>query len=247
MLLCVPIYNTGSAKNDQYLSQVIQQPNTTDIATLDTVFINQPSFRYRTCFETIHPQNGPSTHSIYVHVFPNGVHLSNSDYTTLTRGTLPRFGIPVTLRNTEPTVQTYTFTNGNKTSTANSNDGFVYTVSISTSDDEFTRKIEYFTEGPVSVETVKPKKGLYTPDQYKCVPFDKNKNLMEESGIIYVTPGATNTTLTKYMADQQQKQSSNSSATDSHNVEKIETIIGSSVVGACVLIILGGVVYKLIK
>jgi len=49
------------------------------------------------------------------------------------------------------------------------------------------------------------------------------------------------------MADQQQKQSSNSSATDSHNVEKIETIIGSSVVGACVLIILGGVVYSLKK
>jgi len=61
MLLCVPIYNTGSARNNQYLSQVIHQPNTINIATLDTVFINQPSFRYRTCFETIHPQNGPST------------------------------------------------------------------------------------------------------------------------------------------------------------------------------------------
>jgi len=247
MLLCVPIYNTGSARNNQYLSQVIHQPNTINIATLDTVFINQPSFRYRTCFETIHPQNGPSTHSIYVHVFPKGVHLSNSDYTALTRGTLPRFGIPVTLRDAEPTVQTYTFTNGNKTSTANSSDGFVYTVSIYTSDDEFTRKIEYFTEGPIPVKTTTKKKGLYTPDQYKCVPFDQTKNLIEETGIIYVTPGATNTTLTKYMADQQQKQSSNSSATDSHNVEKIETIIGSSVVGACVLIILGGVVYSLKK
>jgi hypothetical protein len=244
-LMCVPIFNTGAIKNDSYVSQVIHQPNVTTIATLDTVFTNQPSFRYHTCFETIAADNTPSTHSVYVHVFPNGIHLSNSDYTLLTKGTLPRFQIPATIRNGEPTVQTYTFTHGVKSSTQNSTNGFVYTVPISTSDEAFIHKFDYFLKGPVPVKgTSTSSSTLKTPDQYKCIPFDQNKNLIEQSGTIYVTPGKTNTTLQQLIAPP-----SDSSSTDigGLSIKEIETIIGASVVGIVVAIVVGGTAYHLGK
>jgi len=252
LLLCIPIFNTGAVSNDQYLSQVIHQPNITNGATLDSM-IQQKSFGYRTCFETVNRNGSVGTISLYVLVFPGGVHLSNSDYALLSSsGSFPRFGIPLHLRNTDATVQTYTMVNGIKQSTETSKDGFVYTVQLSTCGDEFLHKFEYFLIPPPPVKKGKANvpvvpgctTPLYQPNQYKCVPFDQNKNLNEQNGVIYVTPGTDNKTLQQLITP---PSSDSSTSIGGYSVTELETIIGASVVGVVVAIAVGVGVYQVVK
>jgi len=248
LLISLPIFNTGAVSNDQYLSQVLHQPNIANAATLDTM-LQQTSFGYRTCFEMVNGSGKVTPSSLYVLVFPGGVHLSNSDYVMLTKGTLPRFGIPPAIRNGEQTVQKYTITDGKKQSTQLSSDGFIYTIPISTCDQEFLHKLEYFLQAPPPVKKQGLSKTfgvtpLYQPSQYKCVPFDQNKNLNEQNGLIYVTPGTSNQTLQQLITT---PTPTNGTTVGGYTVTELETIIGASVVGAVVSIIVGVAAYQFAK
>jgi len=251
LLISLPIFNTGAVKNDEYLSQVIHQPNVTKITTLD-MMMNQTSFGYRTCFEMVNGSGKVTPTSLYILVFPDGIHLSNSNYTLLTNGTVPRFGIPPALRNAEQTVQRYTITDGAKKSTLVSSDGFVYTIPISTCDTDFLNKIEYFLQPPPIKSESSTKvvascgsTPLYQPSQYKCVPFDQNKNLNEQNGLIYVTPGTSNQTLQQLIT--KPNKPIQDTTIGGYSIVELETIIGASVVGIVVSIIVGVAAYQFAK
>ena len=59
------------------------------VANLQTLFYewegdtSQYSLAYKTCFETLDENNSPVSRSLYVVVFPNGIHLSPQDYQQL--------------------------------------------------------------------------------------------------------------------------------------------------------------------
>lgn len=216
ILLCVPIFDVGSSKNDTYLSQIINKTNISPAATLDSVFVNQPSFGYRTCFETVSATKTVTSHGLMIFVFPAGIQLSRSDFTLLKTsitGSLSRYQIPPVLRDSESTVESYTYENGNKQSTSLSSDGYSYTLPIPTCDAKFSNVMQYFLKGPIipfmngsnksSISSLSSPP--YTTSQYKCVPFDQNRIISEQRGKIYVSADITDTSLQAKVIEQQKK------------------------------------------
>ena len=136
ILLCIPIYESVTPRNDAYLNQFITPSDPSDknvkAPTLESIFypqddITQVSLAYTTCFETI-DKNITNSKSLYVIVFPNGIHLTHAGFQTLqttigNNGTLPPYMIPVDIRNAESTFRSFKFDNGNKIPTRTSTDG----------------------------------------------------------------------------------------------------------------------------
>ena len=120
--------------------------NATKIATLDSIFVNQPSFAYKTCFETY--SNGAKTNSLYVIVFPNGIHMTPANYQQLLlqlNGSLSPYNIPPSIRGGDYTLQSYTLNNAKKSPSQWSADGVIYSTSIASCSDEFKHRFEFFT------------------------------------------------------------------------------------------------------
>ena len=121
--------------------------NATKIATLDSIFVNQPSFAYKTCFETSTP-NSAKTNSLYVIVFPNGIHMTPANYQQLLlqlNGSLLPYNIPPSIRGGDPTLQSYTLDNAKKSPSQWSADGVIYSTSIASCSEEFKHRFEFFT------------------------------------------------------------------------------------------------------
>lgn len=172
------------------------------VANLQTLFYewegdtSQYSLAYKTCFETLDENNSPVSRSLYVVVFPNGIHLSQQNYQQLILqlgGQLYTYNSPPAIRNTEQTIRTYNFDNqGNKQPLTLSADGIIYRTPLSSCTDEFVNRFELFTKPP-RLPTVKFQNDscpYYQTSQYKCVPFNQLKDLSGN----YVIPGG-NTTL----------------------------------------------------
>jgi hypothetical protein len=255
LLLSIPIFNTGAISNDQYLSQVLHQPNITNAATLDTM-LQQTSFGYRTCFETVDSQQHMTSHSLYVLVFPHGIQLSQSNYTALTAaiGTPVPYGIPPGLCNGEKTVQSYTIDkHGNKTAPQSSDKGYIATDPIATCDEIFTNTFEYFTKGPTTIHTKSfgtPRSSsapaLYSTSQYKCAPFDQSRVVVDkDNNTIYVTPDVTDPTLQTKVAANQKAVASNGSTELS--AKELAATIGGGCAGVICLAAIGGVIYYIMK
>jgi hypothetical protein len=172
------------------------------VANLQTLFYewegdtSQSSLAYKTCFETLDENNSPISRSLYVVVFPNGIHLSQQSFQQLILqlgGQLQTYNSPPAIRNTEQTIRTYQFDNqGNKQPLTLSSDGIIYRTPLSSCTDEFINRFELFTKPP-RLPTVKFQTDscpYYQTSQYKCVPFNQLKDLSGN----YVIPGG-NTTL----------------------------------------------------
>lgn len=195
ILLCMPIYNTGSSSNDAYMKAVLH-PNTTSLTTttLNSMFTDkQPSFGYQTCFQTKLDNQTTASHSMYVLVFPNGIHLSNSDYSVIASSLLSSYIVPAAITNNHPIISSFTF-NTSRIQVTGTSEQKLYTAQISTSSDDFQHKFEYFIYDIKMVGTKRQAKH-YTTSQYKCVPFNREENLQFRKGQIYVTPGETNESL----------------------------------------------------
>lgn len=169
----------------------------TKVYTLESIFKDQPSFAYKTCFETY-----TNTNNLFVLVFPNGIHMTPANYQQLIlqlNGPLKSYTIPSIIRNDTRTLQSYTLENARKVPTKFSEEGIIYTTSISSCSDDFKNKFEYFTLSPrtfskesfvtVSKEYrqdarsegniegfVNPTEGFVNPISYKC-QIKKIKNL----------------------------------------------------------------------
>ena len=252
MIISVPIFNTGSTANDQYLSQVIHPPDPTisTMASLDTVFAGQSSFGYRACFETVRGDNTVHSNSLHVFIFPSGIHVSHSDYALLTHDALHTYRIPPALRNSEQTIQRSTIRDGVKQYTKLS-DGIIDPISFTSCSDTFSSRFEYFLQAPLSISISNTTQHMqanttqsYKPSQYKCVPFDQNKNLHEQNGDIYVTPGPTSPTLEQLLVPSSHigpDTVNGLSATD------IESMIGIFIAVTGISVMIGVVAYQLSK
>jgi hypothetical protein len=89
-----------------------------------------------------------------------------------------KFRLPSLIREDKATAKSYRFNNGVKEITETSSEGVLYTTTINSCNDEFKGKIQYFVRPPPipSVSSSSTTTQL-TTSQYKCVPFDKLKNV----------------------------------------------------------------------
>jgi hypothetical protein len=197
---------------------------------------SQTSIAYKTCFETINNNDTPSSRSLYITVFPNGIHLTSAGYQQLLiqiNGNLQPYMIPPAIRGGETTLRSYKFNDeGNKVPTITSQDGIIYSTPLSSCTDEFRHRFEYFTlppRLPVSSSRLGSSEqcNYYKTTQYKCMPFNQLRDL---SGA-YVIPG--NKTLDTILYEQQQQQRAQNiqdggdmkSMTNTLTTEQIEGII----------------------
>jgi hypothetical protein len=142
------------------------------------------------------------------------------------------YNVPIPIKGTNPTVIKYRFDDdGNKTSTATSNEGVLYTTQISSCSDEFKKRIEHFTIPPGLPSSSKhggnASKPLYRPAQYKCVPFDQLRDMSGK----YVKLGSK--TMEQIMKEQQQatqaSEAGSSSDSSSDSTDLILEIVGTGV------------------
>ena len=194
---------SGTINRAEIKCNGITTPNTAIVPTLESIFTsNQPSFAYKTCFETF-DENNPSRNTLYVFVFPNGIHMAPANYQQLLlqlNGSLPSYMIPDLLRGSKPTLQSYTLVNARKTPKEISYNGVIYAISLSSCSDDFKNRFEFFTLSPKYTKTPSTKEGfvsysldksitegfatrqykceskrlrdINTNDKYKCMTFD---------------------------------------------------------------------------
>ena len=209
------------------------------VPNLQTIFYewdgdtSQASFAYKTCFETIDGNNNPTSRSLYITVFPNGIHLTQSGYQQLLiqmNGNLSPYMIPPAIRGGDSTLRSYKFDDdGNKVPTITSQDGIIYSTPLSSCTDEFRHRFEYFTFPPrlpasVSSSFNSEQCPYYKTTQYKCMPFNQLSDLSGN----YVVPG--NKTLDtllyeKELAQQKENAGDMPSTTNTLTTEQIEGIV----------------------
>jgi hypothetical protein len=181
-----PIFQTtAQPKHGGYLAQLVD--SNAPVANLQTLFYDdekdtsQSSISYITCYEYM-SGDVSDIGSLAVFVFPHGTEILSQNYQSLIQllpnKTLLAYQLPPALREGNPTVLSYTFDeDGNKKSTLNSDSGVLYTTQILTSSSDFIHNFEYFTRPPRLPGKFTESCPYYKKQQYKCIPFDKLKNL----------------------------------------------------------------------
>jgi hypothetical protein len=223
-----------------------EKKNTKDkkakVPTLESIFYavdndkTQESLAYKTCFETIDENQTMTSKSIYIVVFPKGIHISPQAYQQL----LIQIGIelqpymmPPAIRGADSTVRSYKFDDdGRKVPTIISKDGILYRTPLSSCTDDFKNRFEHFKlppQIPNSKHFNTEKCPYYKTTQYKCVPFNQLKDLSGN----YVVPG--NKTLDTILYEQNQAIKANTNGTvpgestkvnNQITTEQIETFVG---------------------
>ena len=123
--------------------------------------------------------NLPNSKSLYVVVFPNGITLKSDIYQKLktklnVTSSYPSYSVPASIRGGDPTLKKYRFDNGKKIPEIISTDGNIYSTPLSSCNDEFKHRYEYFTLPPRSSSASSPNKWnseqcpYYKTNQYKC-------------------------------------------------------------------------------
>jgi hypothetical protein len=160
--------------------------------------VSQTSIAYKTCFETLDNNNQPTSRSLYITVFPNGITLTQSGFQQLLiqlNGNLPTYVVPPVIRGGDSTLRSYKFDDeGNKIPTIISQDGIIYSTPISSCTDEFKHRFEFFTLPPrlpasVSSGWNSEQCPYYKTTQYKCMPFNQLTDTADVNGGTYVIPG----------------------------------------------------------
>jgi hypothetical protein len=239
IIVCVPIYTKYTASNNEYLYNVLDNSQELrNIPTLKSVFssakmIDKPSVGYHSCFQT----TDNKSNSLYVLVFPHGIAIDSTYTNKLTPHLSEKYIIPFISAGTQ-VISTYTITNGsiNATSTTSNT---MFTKDISTSSSDFTTKIQYYMYNISFVASREPKK-RYTTSQYKCMPFNREENLIMDNGAIYVTPGETNASLQSILDENKKKREEEDSTMAQSN--KIGNTIAMTAVGVGGVALIIGIV-----
>ena len=269
ILLCVPIYDSGTPNHNTYLDRIIDpdnkdyvQTNKPTVPNLESIFYGwkgdttQTSIAYKTCFETINMTNNlPNSKSLYVVVFPNGITLKSDIYQKLktklnVTSSYPSYSVPASIRGGDPTLKKYRFDNGKKIPEIISTDGNIYSTPLSSCNDEFKHRYEYFTLPPRSSSASSPNKWnseqcpYYKTNQYKCIPFNQSKDL---SGNL-VVPG--NKTLDTVLSEREQAQKnansgdSSSASLSTEDMEGIIALVAGVAIAAVVFLKVGDWISK---
>ena len=238
--------------------------------TLQSVFYNsnmdtsQTSLAYVTTFDTVNGDNHiASTKSLFIVVFPVGIHIASAAYQQLVlqmrsndpsiTSALRPYYTPLRVRNYESTVKSFTLdSSGNKIPNVTSNKGEISIFQISNCNDQFKNRFEWFTKPPlVSTKTTSTKTfnsekcPYYKTSQYKCVPFDQLHDLSGNPQDAYVIPGNANL---KDILDKKQPSNAASVAALEAEMNTTEDIIAYGAMGAVGVIgmyVLYRIAYKL--
>jgi hypothetical protein len=222
ILLCLPIYQVAneSVTNNAYITSALQvsTPEHNTYPTLDTLFIGQPSFSYQSCFQTKQSDGSVMSHSLQLFVFPKGINISANDMNTLQPHLANKYIVPGSLRNNNPIITSYDYAN-NQMVIKDTSPNQMYTMQLQTITNEFNNMFVYYLQD-IPTTTSARSEPLYKTTQYKCMPFDPTKNLVETNGAVYVTPGKTNPTIASMVKQQQ------TDTTDTNMIEDIVTYVG---------------------
>jgi hypothetical protein len=242
IIVCVPIYTKYTASNNEYLYNVLDNSQELrNIPTLKSVFystkmIDKPSIGYHSCFQT----TDNKSYSLYVLVFPHGIAIDSTYTNKLTPHLSEKYIIPFISTSTQ-VISTYTIRTGtiNATSTTSNT---MFTKDISTSSSDFTTKVQYYIYNISLVASREPKK-RYTTSQYKCMPFNREENLIMDNGAIYVTPGETNASLQSILDENKKKREKEDSTMA--QVNKIGDRIAFTAVGVVGFALVAAIAYAM--
>jgi len=244
ILLCLPIYDAipSQQHHHEYLTAIMTGSMTADASTipsLSSLFYSskrdtsQVSLSYKTCVEVKEAQAAQtfSTKSLAVFVFPHGIHIASNILQPFLAQKVPqKFRLPSLIREDKATAKSYRFNNGVKEITETSSEGVLYTTTINSCNDEFKGKIQYFVRPPPipSVSSSSTTTTKLTTSQYKCVPFDKLKNV--EAG------ERVNLTLKDVINTQERfRIGQDATRTTGLSPEQMEAIIAGSIIGVGVI------------
>jgi hypothetical protein len=147
------------------------------VPTLESIFYendsdtSQTSIGYKTCFETIDSRSQKTRHSLYVVVFPNGIHMTSPNYQQLLMQLgqkLIPYQLPASIRDGDATVLP----------SSTSQKGNLYISQLSTCTEDFKHRFEYFTQPPKRTNQARNVEGFINPTcltipNYKCVPLSQ--------------------------------------------------------------------------
>lgn len=246
ILLCLPIYVSSSTSHNLYLDQLVEQdPTAANIASLESLFYSsdttQTSFGYVTCFETQDEEGNVGSNSLFVNVYPNGIHLAAGIYQSLFAmlgQTLDSYQLPPGLRGGDAIVRNTTIDkDGNRVVTQVDKMGGLYTTLLSSCSEEFTQRFEYFTVPPQRISSQSSKVTAVggtcpTVQQYKCIPFEQLRD--NQGGYVQLKDGTCLDDIIK-KGGTPPTPSDDASAervSSSLSVAEIEEIAGGVIVGA---------------
>lgn len=241
LLVCFPIYESGQTNHGVYLEQLLSGSTDSKVSSLQTLFQNDPSdqsqtsLAYTTCFETVSSDGRLSSHNLYVIVFPMGIELKAATFQGLRSrvGTWKPYEVPTAIRGIDPTLLTYTYSNGIKIRSSSSSEGRMYKTQLTSSSDEFINRFEYFKKSPTFTGSTIASNKLYKTTQYKCMPFDQLRNLATPNDLknSYVIPNGASMSdvLEKDKTLTDAKKNGDVFRNNSLTTGQIETIIGASI------------------
>ena len=253
ILLCLPIYEAipSQQNHHEYLTALMNGSVETDarnFPSLSSLFyssekdMSQVSLSYKTCVEVTGGNNRFSTRSLSVHVFPHGIHIaSNVLQPFLANNPLQRFQLSSAIRNGNATASNYRFNNeGIKEITETSSEGFLYTTSMNSCHEEFKNRFQYFVRPPPipSISKRINAERTYTTAQYKCVPFDKIRNVSADGTVLPTLESVIKTQQTV-----QQFQDAKRTAHDGFTSEQMEGIIAGTIIGVGAIVGIGYMMY----
>lgn len=262
ILLCIPIYESSVESHSAYIQQLIM--DNPIVASIQTVFFegttdkSQTSLGYQTCIEAVtenlEAESGIQTFNLFVLVFTNGITINSTNFQLLLskisgkNKLIPSFMLPPALRGGFPTVSSYKYdSDGNKINPVLSSSGMLYTTQVSTGSNDFSDRFEAFPALKLSAngKTVFNNScPYYKSTQYKCVPFDRLKNMKGE----YVIPeGATLSTILTSQTDNINNASlaGESSGINTRVLETVAVVAGSTVAAIVLAFLIGHYVVKL--
>ena len=167
---------------------------TAQFTTIESLFqkegnVIQSSYHYMMCLDLYDNGNDniTSSNTVYVSVFPNGIHLPSKVWSLLyakMNNILIDYRMPYNMRNNMRTVEFYTITKEG-TSTILSTEGVINSSAPFTGcSDTMQFSIEKCVEPPkasTSVSSAPKQRELIPTEQYKCSPFNQNTDL-DKSG-----------------------------------------------------------------
>ncbi len=253
LLMCLPIYESGSTSHDAYLKQIFENdPTKPNNATLESLFYSsntdttQTSLGYRTCFETNDGYGTNTSRSIYVLVFPHGIRLASASYRMPSRS-LFSYQLPSGLRGNDYTVSAYTLDDNGRKVITQLGLGTMYTTPLSTCSEDFKNRFEYFTRPPERSLSTSSKLANKTAEtcptvkQYKCMPFDQLRDV--HNGYVKVSDGTCLDDIIQH--GQTPLPSTPKESSGGMTVAQIEEIVGGAIAGSLGLIVVIWAVSKI--
>ena len=190
ILFVVPLFVGSGDIRASYLQQILNGDATASTAvSLESIFTTgMTSFGYKTCLDLAPEEQGQGSAAasinLYVLYFPEGISFSQQEIVSLSTlvspkgGNPPPYSLPPPLLNGLSTVSSYTVeSDGTMVPTALSAQGIVGTQQLTSSTDEFINLFQYFNKPPTVGTTPNTSCPAYTTSQYKCMPFNKLRDL----------------------------------------------------------------------